>query len=197
MRGCRSFGIATVSWALNGNPAGRLVERCGSFWPRWCSWGCSWGGASARRWRGCFRPSWGRSRTRGGSRAWFTGPAPTGRQGRATVPCAGRSPGLARIPPPFFSPPVRRSQGRLAARGPGRRRRGMGRRGRCCRKRWAVSAGGRSLYEIDRGLREPPRFFGLPPGPAFHGSRGRSRVGGSLCAAAVFFYVPLFQGASR
>ena len=158
MRGCRSFGIATASGALNGNPAGRLVERCGSFWPRWCSWGCSWGGASARRWRGCFRPSWGRSRTRGGSRAWFTGPALTGRQGRATVPCAGQSPGLASTPPSTRSALTGASRGSRSWSASAR----DGAAGSLFRKRGAVSAGGRSLYEIGRDSGRAA-FFGTPP----------------------------------
>ena len=193
MRGCRSFGIATASGALNGNATGRMVERCGSFWPRWCSWGCSWGGASARRWRGCFRPSWGRSRTRGGSRAWFTGPALTGRQGRATVPCAGRSPGLASTPPSTRSALTGASRGsrswsasaREGAAGSLFRKRGGG----VCR---------RALTVRDRpGLRGRRIFWDSPPGPAFGSARGGIPQGWvSACGGEVFLY-HFFRGGSR
>ena len=47
----------------------------------------------------------------------------------------------------------------------------MGRRGRCCRKRWAVSAGGRSLYEIDRDSGSRLVFWDSPPVPLFTDQR--------------------------
>ena len=44
------------------------------------------------------------------------------------------------------------------------------------------------------GLREPPRFLGLPPRSRFSVSaRGIPRGGVSACGGEVFF-VPLFQG---
>ena len=55
------------------------------------------------------------------------------------------------------------------------------------RKRGAVSAGGRSLYEIGRDSGSRLVFWDSPPGPAFRSARGGSREGGCLRAVARFF----------
>ena len=183
--------------------------------------GCSWGGASARRWRsrkGAHGSSLATSLATADDHLGAThglgagrvhgvavpvhlwagsvlgaarGPGPLGRRsqaGKGARWCRVRGDLPAwRVTPPLH--PVRRSQGRLAARGPGRRRRGMGRRGRC-----SGNAGGgvcrRALTVRDRpGLRGGAAFFGTPPRSRFWVSaRGIPQGWVSACGGEVFLY---------
>ena len=92
-----------------------------------------------------------------------TGARITGRQGRATVPCAGQSPGLASTPPSTRSALTGASRGSRSWSASAR----DGAAGSLFRKRGAVSAGGRSLYEIGRDSGRAAFFGTPPPGPAF------------------------------
>ena len=181
--------------------------------------GCSWGGASARRWRsrkGAHGSSLATSLATADDHLGAThglgagrvhgvavpvhlwagsvlgaarGPGPLGRRsqaGKGARWCRVRGDLPAwRVTPPLH--PVRRSQGRLAARGPGRRRRGMG---SLFRKR---VAGGRSLYEIGRDS-GGAAFFGTPPPVPLLGQREGDPAGVGLCVRWRGFFVPLFQG---
>ena len=100
------------------------------------------------------------------------------------VPRARRSPGLASYPP---SPPRSALTGASSGSRSWSSSARDGAAGSLFRKRVAVSAGGRSLYEIGRDS-WGAAFFGTPPPVPLLGQReGGSRRGGSLRAAARFF----------
>jgi hypothetical protein len=115
------------------------------------------------------------------------GPGPLGRRsqaGKGARWCRVRGDLPAwRVTPPLH--PVRRSQGRLAARGPGRRRRGMGRRGRCSGNAWRCLPAGAPCTR-SAGTPGAPHFLELPPRSRFWVSaRGIPRVGVSVCGGSV------------
>ena len=118
------------------------------------------------------------------------GPGPLGRRsqaGKGARWCRVRGDLPAwRVTSPLH--PVRRSQGRLAARGPGRRRRGMGRRGRCSGNAWRCLPAGAHCTR-SAGTPGAPHFLGLPPRSRFWVSaRGIPRGGVSACGGGVFLY---------
>ena len=113
------------------------------------------------------------------------------------VPRARRSPGLASyLPSPPRSALTGASSGSRSWSSSAR----DGAAGSLFRKRVAVSAGGRSLYEIGRDS-GGAAFFGTPPRSRFWVSargipRGGSREGGSLRAVAGFFCTTFSGGVS-
>ena len=110
------------------------------------------------------------------------------------VPRARRSPGLASYPP---SPPRSALTGASSGSRSWSSSARDGAAGSLFRKRVAVSAGGRSLYEIGRDS-GGAAFFGTPPPVPLLGQReGGSRRGGSLRAVARFFCTTFSGGGSR
>ena len=106
------------------------------------------------------------------------------------VPRARRSPGLASYPP---SPPRSALTGASSGSRSWSSSARDGAAGSLFRKRVAVSAGGRSLYEIGRDS-GGAAFFGTPPPVPLLGQREGDPAGVGLCVRRRGFFVPLFQG---